>query len=127
VAFASSAHALERAAAGLPGAASKARLQQLARAAAQARRAADRASEWGAPGNGEGSEEEEDLPRAESQLTSGAGELARAVAAIQTYARAHSASTLGSYRSKLESAREQWDDGITEIWHLAQESGPPTL
>lgn len=121
---------LELRASGLSGAPESAsQLKRLARAAASARRAAVHAGEWSvaAGGEGGGAEEEEDLPRAETQATEGANELARAVAALQTYARAPSAAALARYQNKLASGREQWDEGISEIWHLAHRSNPPTV
>ncbi len=126
--MASATHALEHAAGGLPAPAGAAGLQQLTRAAVTARRAAARASEWDAAGeSAEASLEEEDLPRAEAQVTSAAGELVRAVVAIQAYARTRGAGTLARYRNKLGAAREQWDEGVVEIWRLAKEADPPAL
>ena len=125
---ASATHALEQAAAGLPASLNPARLGQLTSAAVRTRRAAEEASEWDASGeSAEAALEEEDLPRAEAQVTSAAGELVRAVVAIQAYTRARSAGRLTRYRNKLGAAREQWDDGIAEIWRLAKRSDPPTL
>lgn len=123
-------NAVELRASRLSGApASASQLKRLARAAASARRAAVYAGEWSVAAGGEGGgvEEEEDLPRAETQVTEGANELARAVAALQAYARAPSAAALARYQNRLASAREEWDEGISEIWHLAHRSNPPTV
>ncbi len=127
---AAAANTVELRASGLSGApASASQLKRLARAAASARRAAVYAGEWSVAGGGEGggAEEEEDLPRAETQVTEGANELARAVAALQAYTRAPSAAALARYQDQLAGGREKWDEGISEIWHLARRSNPPTV
>jgi hypothetical protein len=71
--------------------------------------------------------EEEDIPRAETQATEGASELAAALSALQSYARAPSARALASYRSELATGREQWNEGIAQLWHLAHMSRAPTI
>ncbi len=105
-------------------------LERLARSAAQARRDTVRASEWNVAKSGEGGEEgaeEEDLPRAETEATEAAGELASAMSALQAYARAPSAAALASYRSKFAHGRERWDESISQLWYLAHRSSPPTV
>src|SRR5271166_732216 len=74
-----------------------AQLVGLARAAAQAHGEAAGASAWHVAGRGEEGAEEEDLPRAETQVTEGAGELASAMSALQSYVRAPSAAALAGY------------------------------
>ncbi len=71
--------------------------------------------------------EEEDIPRAETQATEGVSKLAAALSAVQSYARAPSAHTLASYRSELATGREQWNEGIVQLWHLAHRSDAPTI
>jgi hypothetical protein len=71
--------------------------------------------------------EEEDIPRAETQAREGATELAAALSALQSYARSPSAHALASYRSELAAGREQWNEGIAQLWHLAHMSNAPTI
>jgi hypothetical protein len=99
-------------------------LDRLARAAGGARREDVRASEWNVAPEGA---EEEDLPRAESQATEGADELAHAMSAAQAYARAPSAAALARYEGALARGRERWNEGISQIWYLAHRSNPPTV
>lgn len=105
-------------------------LQRLAQAAAKAKRAGVLASEWNIAKSGEGGEEaleEEDLPRAETEATKGADELASAMSDAQAYARAPSAASLARFRSELAHGSELWDESISQVWHLAHESSPPTI
>jgi hypothetical protein len=114
----------------LSGPPTHAQLQRLARAAARAHRIVAQAGEWDVANSGEGGEEgveEEDLPRAETEATEGANQLAGAISALQTYVRAPSAAVLDEYQSKLARGREQWDESITQLWYLAHESSPPTV
>lgn len=110
---------------------SPSQLHRLAAAAREARRATVTAGEWRVGGGpqeiSEGTSEEEDLPRAESQVTMGANDLAGAMSALQAYARAPSAAGLASYRSRLEQGREQWNEGATEVWYLAHAPRAPTV
>ncbi len=122
--------ATEREASALSSPPDQSTSQRLARAAARARHETVQASDWsvgGGGGEGGGVDEEEDLPRAEAQVTEAARELASALSAVQTYARARSAAALARYRGKLARGREQWDEGISEIWHLAHRANPPTV
>jgi hypothetical protein len=80
--------------------------------------------------SGEGGEEgaeEEDLPRAETEATEAAGELASATSALQAYARAPSAAALASAQSELARGREQWNESISQLWYLAHASSPPIV
>ncbi len=104
-----------------------AQLRSLARAAAQARTELLRASGWAVAGQGQEGAEEEDVPRAETQVTEGAGELAGAMSALQSYARAPGAAALARYQSRLAQERAQWNEGIAQLWHLAHRSHPPTV
>jgi hypothetical protein len=109
---------------------SPAQLGQLAQDAAQARPSMLRAGEWNVAKSGEGGEEgveEEDLPRAETEATAAANDLAEAMKALQAYARAPSAAALASCKSKLAHDSEVWDESIAQIWHLAHASSPPTV
>lgn len=105
-------------------------LERLSRAASRARVTTVQASEWDVTKSGEGGEEgaeEEDLPRAESEATSAATELAAAMLALQAYVRAPGAATLARYRSALAPARDKWDESISQLWYLAQRHDPPTV
>ncbi|MGO9761636.1 MAG: hypothetical protein ACLP1Q_10310 [Solirubrobacteraceae bacterium] len=119
--------AIELAVARLPGSPTRPQLQQLTRAASEARSELARASEWNVAGRGEEGAEEEDVPRAETQVTEGASELADALAALQTYARAPSAAALAGYKRKLAGGRTQWNEGIAQLWYLAHKSRPPAV
>ena len=105
-------------------------LEQIAPAAAQARRDDVQASEWNIAESGEGGEEgveEEDLPRAETEATEGANELAKAMSALQAYIRAPGTATRAGYESKLSHGREQWDESVTQLWYLAHKHNPPLV
>lgn len=102
-------------------------LEGLGQSARTARRKLVQAGEWAAAGGGMEGVEEEDLPRAESQITEAADELAGAMAAIQAYVRTPRAAILARYESRLLKGREQWDEGISELWHLARAADPPLL
>jgi hypothetical protein len=111
----------------LSSAPTRAQLGQLARAAAQAHGEAAQASRWNVAGRNEEGAEEEDVPRAETQVTEGAGELASAMSALQTYARAPSAAALAGYKSRLANAQTEWNEGFSQLWYLAHASEPPTI
>jgi hypothetical protein len=102
-------------------------LERLARAAGKDRRNLVLAGEWNGVGAREEGAEEEDVPRAEAQVTNGANELARAMSVLQAYARAPSAAVLTRYEIQLNHGREAWDEGISELWHLGHESNSPTI
>jgi hypothetical protein len=119
--------ALEGQVARLRGDPRRSQLELLGRGAAQARRVLVAASEWDVAGAGQEGAEEEDVPRAETQVTEGASELAGAMTALQSYARAPSATALARVEQKLAPARQQWNEGISQLWYLAHASGAPTL
>jgi hypothetical protein len=115
----------------LPIRPTRAQLERLARTARAGRGEVAAAGEWhtveiSAESSEEGGEEE-DLPRAETQATQGATELATAMSDLQAYARAPSASALSRYRSELAGGREQWNEGISQLWYLAHTSHAPTV
>jgi type IV pilus biogenesis protein CpaD/CtpE len=111
----------------LSSAPSASQLSVLARTAAEAHRGLIAASEWSVAGQGEEGAEEEDVPRAETQVIEGATELAAAVALLSAHPGAPRASALAGYRSKLAPGRGEWDEGISQLWYLAHASHPPTL
>ncbi len=119
--------ALEKQASALSGAAKGARRDELAGDAARAHAAALVASEWNPPASSEAGSEEEDVPRAEAQVTEAAEELARAAAAIEAYTRDGRGAALGRYQSEMARARELWDEGISQLWFLAKTASPPTV
>jgi hypothetical protein len=102
-------------------------LGPLGRAATEARRMFVVASEWDVAGAGQEGAEEEDVPRAETQVTEGASELADAMSALQAYASAPSAAALARFEQRLAPARQQWNEGISQLWYLAHAAGAPTL
>lgn len=109
---------------------SRQQLGRLSRATSRARATTARASEWEVSKSAEGGEEgaeEEDLPRAETEATSAATELAGAMLALQAYVRAPSVATLDRYRGEFAPAREKWDESISQLWYLAHRRDPPTV
>ncbi len=108
----------------------RAQLQRLAQAVARARRAALRAGEWDVSKSSEGGEEgaeEEDLPRSETEATTAANELARAMSELEAYVRAPSAAGLAAFHSKLAHAKELWDESVSQLWFLAHRAGAPNI
>ncbi len=105
----------------------RAQAGQLGRAAGEVHGEAVAAAAWSVAGRGEEGAEEEDLPRAETQVTEGAGELANAMSALQIYARAPRAAELAGYESSLANAQTEWNEGIAQLWYLAHASDPPTI
>jgi hypothetical protein len=108
----------------------RAQLRRLGQAAARARRSALRAGEWDVSKNTEGGEEgveEEDLPRSETEATTAANELARAMSELEVYVRAPTGPALAAFRGKLAHAKELWNESITQLWFLAHRSGAPNV
>lgn len=102
----------------------KMQLERLARIAAEGRRNVVQVSEWNVAGEGG---EEEDLPRAEAEVTEGANDLTDAMSAVKIYAHTRTAAALARYVSELADGREQWNVGISQLWFLAHRSNPPTV
>lgn len=111
----------------LPTPPTKSQLATLAGAVSQAHTSLEQVSGWKIAGQGEEGAEEEDVPRAETQVAEGAEELLSAMSALGSYARAPTASTLAHYNSKLASGRISWNEGISQLWYLAHKSTPPKL
>ena len=59
-------------------------------------------------------------------MITGANDLAAAISALRAYARAPSAAGLARYQSELPHGREEWNQGISQLWYLAHKSNPPT-
>ncbi len=112
---------------GLDGAGSPSQLTRLARAASETHAYAVAASEWNIPGGGEEGAEEEDVPRASSQVAEGAGEVAKAMAYLKTYARTPRTLALRHYKGSLANARIDWNEGIAHLYFLAHRAHAPTL
>lgn len=119
--------ALDAQASRLTGSATPAELAQLAKAAEALRRYAIKASEWDVPGAGEEGAEEEDLPRAASQVTEGAGEVASAMSDLSAYAKDRKTVALRHYKGKLANASTEWNEGVAQLWYLAHRSHAPTI
>jgi hypothetical protein len=127
---ATSTRAVEADVSRLSSAPDRTQLEPLARVAVQARRNAVRAGEWDVAKSGEGGEEgveEEDLPRAETEATEAANQIAAAMSLLQAYVRAPSAAALARYQSKFARGREVWDETISQLWFLAHRASPPTV
>ena len=115
----------------LPAHPTRAQLAGLLRTVSKGRSDVVAAGEWHtvavSAARAEEGGEEEDIPRAETQATEGASKLAAALSALRSYAGAPSAHALAGYRSELATGREQWNEGIAQLWHLAHMSGAPTI
>ncbi len=125
--LAAATRAAEAAASRASSAPSRSQLRVLADLGAMAHADLVAASGWPVAGRGEEGAEEEDVPRAETQVTEGASEMASAMAALDAYARAPSAAALGGFESKLTGGRTQWDEGVSQLWYLAHSSRAPTV
>jgi outer membrane murein-binding lipoprotein Lpp len=112
---------------GLAGAGTSAQLTRLARASGETHDYAVKAGEWNIPGAGQEGAEEEDVPRATAQVIEGAGELAKAMAYLKTYARTPRTLALRHYKGSLANARIEWNEGIAQLYYLAHRSHAPTL
>jgi hypothetical protein len=111
----------------LAGVGTSSQLTQLARAAGETHDYAVKASEWDIPGGGQEGAEEEDVPRATSQVTEGAGEVAKAMAYLKSYASTPRTLALRHYKGRLANARIEWNEGIAQLYYLAHRSHAPTL
>jgi outer membrane murein-binding lipoprotein Lpp len=111
----------------LAGAGTSSQLTQLARTAGETHDYAIKASEWNIPGAGEEGAEEEDVPRATTQVTEGAGEVAKAMTYLKTYASTSRTLALRHYKGRLANARTEWNEGIAQLYYLAHRSHAPTL
>lgn len=99
-------------------------LTRVARAAQEANKRIDEArSGWTVTESGE----EEELSTIETQLTEGSDELKNAMAALVTYAGNPNAAALMPYTMHIKSGREQWNEGISQLWYLTKRSKPPTV
>lgn len=105
----------------------RSQLATLATGVSQAQAGLEHVSGWKIAGQGEEGAEEEDVPRAETQVAEGAEELRSAMSALGSYALAPTASALAHYTSKLANGRTSWNEGIAQLWYLAHKSTPPKL
>ena len=111
----------------LPTSPTRSQLTMLALGASQTHTQLLQVSDWKVAGQGEEGAEEEDVPRAETQVAEGAEELASAMSSLGSYARLPQAATIAKYRSKLAGGRASWNEGISQLWYLAHKSTPPKL
>ncbi len=103
---------------------SRRQLANLAKGAQRANERIDAALRgWVVGENVEG----EELPTIESQLSEGAGALKNALAALASYAGNPNAAALAPYTRYLDSAREKWNEGVTQLWHVVKRPDPPTV
>jgi len=126
VALAPAAAAVRRAeaqAAGLQLPLRDAQRTPLVHAAALARRSVVGVSEWSVDEKGQ----EEDLEQAEREVTEGAARLVNAMAALQVYTASPSSASLARYSAELARGREQWNQGIGQLWYLAHRADPPRI
>jgi len=111
----------------LPASPTRSQLTMLALDASQTHTQLLQVSDWKVAGQGEEGAEEEDVPRAETQVAEGAEQLASAMSSLGSYARLPETVTIAKYRSKLASGRTSWNEGISQLWYLAHKSTPPKL
>lgn len=123
VGAATAVRAMESRLAATPSGATRAQRAPLEAAALRAKRRMVPASEWAGPERGE----EENLQQAETEVSEAAQDVLKAVRSLRRYARTGSASSLSSYRSQMVTAREKWNEGITQLWYLAHQHDPPTI
>lgn len=67
------------------------------------------------------------LSEATFVLSEGANELKNAMGGLVAYTGNPNPATLAHFSTQLESAKSTWNQGVEEIWHLANESGAMTL
>jgi hypothetical protein len=101
--------------------------RMLAADASQAHARLMQVGAWKVAGQGEEGAEEEDVPRAETQVAEGAEQLAAAMSSLGSYVLLPKGVTLAKYRSELASGRTSWNEGISQLWYLAHERMPPKL
>lgn len=111
----------------LPAAPTRSQLATLAAAVAHAHASLERVSSWKIAGQGEEGAEEEDVPRAETQVAEGAEALIAAMSALQVFARTPSANILTHYDTEFANGRISWNEGVFQLWYLAHKSNPPKL
>jgi hypothetical protein len=125
--LAAATRAVEGAVTGLPSSPTRSQLAALAATVSQAHASLAQVSGWKIAGQGEEGAEEEDVPRAETQLAEGSEELLAAMSALASYASAPSAATLAHYKGRLANGRTSWNEGISQLWYLAHRASPPRL
>jgi len=113
----------EAQAAGLHAPLRGAQKASLEHAAALARRSVVGVSEWSVAEKGQ----EENLEQAEREVTEGAARLVTAMSALQVYGATPSPASLARYSSERARGREQWNQGIGQLWYLAHRADPPTI
>lgn len=119
--------AVERDISALPVSAVSTQLRRLIPVAVRARRAAVLASEWSPVSSSEAGSEEENVPRAEAQVSEAADELLSALKALESYARTRRPAARSRYESAIAHTRVLWNEGISQLWFIARRHDPPTL
>jgi hypothetical protein len=95
---------------------------QFALLAGQARDSIDRLRQEFATSGQSGS-----LGIAEGELSAGANDLGKAMAALVAYNGTPSAGTLAHFLSEYQNARSEWNSGIRTVWRIAGAGNPPTV
>ena len=88
-----------------------------------ARRRLLAAASWTQLENGE----EEGVSQAEREIHEAAGALLRAMTSIRLYTQTRSPAALAAYRQQFAAGREYWNQGISQLWHIAKVPGAPTF
>lgn len=111
----------------LPASPARTQLSTLAVEALRARTRLTEVGRWTVRGEGEEGAEEEDIPRAETQVAEGAEALAAAMSSLASYTSMPEKVVLARYQNRLSSGRTSWNEGISQLWYLAHESKSPRL
>jgi hypothetical protein len=102
---------------------STAQLEAVALEQHRARRRLLAAVSWTQLENGE----EEGVSQAEREIHEAAGALLKAMTELRIYTQTRSPAALAAYRRQFAGGREYWNQGISQLWHIAKSSGPPTI
>ena len=102
---------------------SAAQLESVALEQHRARRQLLAAVSWTQLENGE----EEGVSQAEREIHEAAGALLAAMTEIRRYTQSRSPAALAAYRRQFAAGREYWNQGISQLWHIAKVPGPPTI
>jgi hypothetical protein len=97
-------------------------VKQFAQLAQQAREGINKVR-----GDFAGTDESGNLGQAEVQVSSGASDLANAMAALAAYTDSPSSATLAQFTSQYQNARSEWNSGVQTIWRIAGHGNPPAI
>jgi len=73
------------------------------------------------------STEEEGVSQAEKEISEATGALLKAMTDIRIYTHDRRPVALADYNKELALGREYWDQGISELWHVAHKTAPPKI